>query len=85
MGNENFASVDILRVETAPDLGSARVYVNSAVGAKELEKSVGFLRTEIANNMKIKRVPNLRFIVDNGEQNAQRVDELLKIINGGAK
>jgi len=71
--------VHILRVEVSKDLSSAKVFVNN--GAEKVEKVAGFFKTEIANNMRIKRVPNLRFIVDDGEKNAQRVEELLKQIS----
>jgi ribosome-binding factor A len=81
VGNENLLNESILRVETSADLSSARVYISG--GQSDFEAVAGLFRNEIAQNMRIKRVPNLRFIVDLGEQNAQRVEELLKQIKGG--
>ena len=74
------ADVNILRVETSADLSTARVFVTG--GAKELSAQTGFFRNEIAQNMKIRRVPNLRFLVDNGQANADRIEELLRQVKG---
>jgi len=74
------ANGNVLRVELSKDLSSARVFVSGDI--KEFENMSGFLKTEIANNMSIRKVPNLKFIIDVGEQNAQRVEELLRQIKG---
>jgi len=70
----------ILRVETAADLSSAKVFVSGNV--EGFERSVGSFKTAIANGMRIKRVPNLRFVLDEGDKNTARVEELLKQIRG---
>lgn len=80
IGDQNLNDVSIIRVDISKDLGTARVFVNQK--SKEMETLTGFFRNEIARNLKIKRVPNLRFIIDEGEKNAARVDELLKQIKG---
>jgi ribosome-binding factor A len=46
-----------------------------------LERASGFLRNEIAQNVKMKQAPRLRFILDKGIENAARVEELLAQIN----
>ena len=80
---DDMADVNILRVETAPDLSSARVYITA--GADIMTNATGFFRNEIAQNLKIKRVPNLRFLVDSGAENSARVEGLLKqIAKGGS-
>ncbi|MCL2228754.1 MAG: 30S ribosome-binding factor RbfA [Firmicutes bacterium] len=81
-GDEAVIDVHILRVEASADLSTARVFVNK--GVRALDGMQGFFHTEIANGMKIRRVPKLRFIVDDGAQNAARVDELLSQIKGDA-
>jgi len=80
IGNENLVNENILRVEVSKDLSSCRVFISGALN--EFESVSGLLRNEIAQNMSIRRIPNLRFIVDVGEENARRVDELLKQIKG---
>ncbi|MDR0462044.1 MAG: 30S ribosome-binding factor RbfA [Christensenellaceae bacterium] len=78
---DSFLDVHILRVEASADLSSARVYVN--IKAKEMEAHNGFFRNEIAQSINLRKVPNLRFIVDDGEKNTARVEELLKQIKEG--
>ena len=76
----------VLNVELSKDAGTATVFVTH--GADKLAKKAGFLRHEIAENIRMKRVPNIRFINDIGEANAKRVDDLLSVIakqSGGAK
>ena len=76
----NNIDAHILRVEAAADLGTARVYVNGK--REEFERATGFSKNEIAQKMKIRKVPALRFIVDEGEKNTARVEELLLQIKG---
>ena len=68
----------ILRVEVTPDLGLAKVFVNK--DAEKFATKTGFFKNEIAS-LNLRKVPNLKFIVDDGEKNTARVEELLKIIN----
>jgi len=80
MADPTVADVTILRVDTAPDLSSCKVFVTACPDA--LTRASGFLRNEIAQTLNIRRVPALRFVVDNGGENAKVVEELLKKING---
>jgi len=77
--NQNLADVSIVRLELSPDFGTCRVFVTG--GVEELSKMTAFFRNEIAQSVKIRKVPNLRFLRDDGEKNAQRVEELLGKIN----
>ncbi|MCL2586858.1 MAG: 30S ribosome-binding factor RbfA [Firmicutes bacterium] len=86
LGNPALVNVNILNVETAADLSTCRVFVdirhdNPAEILAQLESSAGFLRNEIANNVKIRRAPAVRFIHDQGRANAERVEELLSKIH----
>lgn len=74
--------LDILSVECSADLSSAKLFVPRITD----EKVLSFLKSQIAQNMQIRRVPNLRFIIDDGESNVKRVEELLaQIKSGGTK
>jgi len=79
MKDESLADVVITRVETTADMGQTTVYVNGHLNA--LEKASGTLRNEIAQNVKMKQAPRLKFVLDKGIENAARVDELLAQIN----
>ena len=78
MKDDSLLGVRLLRVETTADLSQASVFVNCGIDA--LERASGFLRNEIAQNVKMKQAPRLRFIVDKGIENAARVEELLQQI-----
>ncbi len=86
ISDPRLAGVVISRVETSPDLGLASVYFRSlqpttprTVRALELafEKASGRLRRRIASQVRLKRVPNLRFHYDEGPDARARVEELL--------
>lgn len=80
--NASFLDVTILRVETSADYAVARVFVQCDESAlRELEKASGFLRNEIASRVKLRQTPQLRFMLDKGRENADRVEELLAQIN----
>lgn len=90
MGNEALADVMILSVDTAADMSIARILVDIKGDEierqkimAELERASGMLRNEIASRVKMRQIPNLRFILDKGRANAERVEELLAQINGG--
>ena len=90
MNNEHLVGVTVLSVETSSDLSTSRVHIEVSGdeaekkrAITELEKSAGFLRTEIAGNVKMRQAPNLRFILDRGRESADRVNELLNQIKAG--
>lgn len=76
----------VLRVEAAPDLSSAKVYV-SMMGPKAdagaeavavLRRAAGHVRTELSRRMHIRRSPELLFIEDDGSAYAAHINELIK-------
>ena len=75
----SLTDANITRVETTADFSECKVWVEESDLAN-LEKRSGFLRTEIAHSIQMKKTPILRFMVDKGLENAARVDELLKQI-----
>ncbi|MEQ8169604.1 MAG: 30S ribosome-binding factor RbfA [Candidatus Eremiobacterota bacterium] len=75
----------VLDVELSKDLSIARVYVsvygdgdarNKAMEA--LESAAGFIRGELAGRVRIKSIPELRFIYDKSEEIRERISSLLK-------
>jgi ribosome-binding factor A len=87
--NPIFGGVTVLRTELSADGSSVRVFLTvggSAAEEKVLEafyKGAGFFRTEIAKTVSLRRVPKISFVVDKGNDNASRVEELLNKIHGG--
>jgi ribosome-binding factor A len=81
--------VDVLSVSVGADLGEAKVYIALSANDPEEQQRVfnalrsagSYLRGEVAAGLNLKHTPRLRFILDRGRENAERVEELLKIIN----
>lgn len=76
-------------VEVSADLGVARVHYLPAANAEPtaelddtlgeaLEKAAGFLRSSLASELEIRRIPQLIFVRDQGLADIQEIDRLLK-------
>lgn len=72
--------VRVSEVEISSDLKLARVYVGghggqeiSPVALKHLERARPFIRRQIGVALKLRVVPDLRFVADRHDQNVQRL------------
>jgi len=76
--------VTITRVKVSPDLQQARLYY-TAFGdeksrketARGLEAAKPFLRRAVANQVRLRRVPELAFEYDRGVEHQDRVEQIL--------
>lgn len=80
----------IIEVRLTPDLRVARVLVSVLGTAEEQEETLegfcaaaGFIRRTLAQQMKLRRVPELEFRLDHTEEQAARIDELLRKTHEG--
>lgn len=78
-------SVVVNDVRLTEDGRNARVFVAARgtdaerrAAIKALEHAVGFIRHEILERLQLRRVPDLHFTLDDSEDNAARIDQLLK-------
>ncbi|MGD9047629.1 MAG: 30S ribosome-binding factor RbfA [Anaerolineae bacterium] len=78
------AGVTITEVRVTPDLMLARVYftVLGDTGQDQealaaLERANGYLRTQLAGQVRLRSVPELIFELDTSAAYGQRIDELL--------
>ena len=77
--------VTITGVDTAPDLRSARVYY-SVLGDEAqrestqaaLERAAGHLRGAVGKRVRLKYLPELRFLVDASIEEGLKIDRLLQ-------
>lgn len=76
--------VTLTAVHMTPDLRSARVYFSRLGSAEEraeaaiaLEHATGFLRRELGLRLRLRHVPELRFIVDDSYDVNDRIARLL--------
>jgi ribosome-binding factor A len=76
--------VTVLDVRVTADLEQARVRVSAMGEAEERAESLAglmaaapFIRTELSRRMSIRRVPELRFVLDDSIGHVRRIDELI--------
>lgn len=76
--------VTVTRVVAAPDLTLARVFVQLLGDEEErrttlegLEGATPFLRSALADRVRMRRVPELRFEIDESLEHALRIERLL--------
>lgn len=81
--------VVVQSVDTAPDLQRAKVFVSVAgsAGAKDqalraLRRASRFLRAELAHRLTLRRTPELQFLLDETQDKAARVDQILRELAG---
>jgi ribosome-binding factor A len=82
------AGVVVARVEMSDDLRSARVYVRMLEGGEDetrrkdalagLARASGMLRREIAQRMKLRVAPEIRFYYDAAQEKIDRIESLLE-------
>jgi ribosome-binding factor A len=87
--------VTITRVQVSPDLQQARVFYTSlgrgdeAKARRESERALGravpFLRRHIGSRLRLKRVPELRFIYDESIAGQDRIEQLLDELHAAEK
>ena len=85
--------VSVLKVDTAKDLSNARVYLS--VYSKSEEKRLttfnaiagdsGKIRYELSQTERMRRVPELRFILDDSLDYGDKMDKLFIAIEKGEK
>ena len=79
--------VSVHRVEVAPDARLARIFV-SVLGSEDdrrstirgLEHATGFLRSRLGDELTIRHVPELQFVLDRSIEEGDRVIALMNTI-----
>ena len=78
-------AVTLTGAKVSRDLRHARVYFNLLGGQNDrrevlagLKSATGFIRSKVAKQLRLRFVPALEFTYDETEDEAQRIDELLK-------
>ncbi len=76
--------LSIIKVDVSGDLSYATVYVSAIEGydktvesVKGLKNAAGFLRREIGASMKLRKVPELRFVADNSIEHSAHIAEII--------
>ncbi|HWT28270.1 MAG TPA: 30S ribosome-binding factor RbfA [Methylophilaceae bacterium] len=73
--------VTITEVEVSGDMSHAKIYYSAAEGTKELQKglqkSAGFLRTQLSKRLLLRTVPQLHFVYDASIDRGMRLSKLI--------
>ena len=77
--------VTVTEVRVSPDLKQARIYVSvmgteaeQASALKGLQAASPYIRHQLSERLVLRRAPDLHFVLDNSEEYAQHIDELLR-------
>ena len=77
-----FTTVSDVRI--SPDLSHAKVYVSflgknykKRDGMEVLKRSKGFIKSELAHRIKLRKIPDLEFIVDDTLDRVDRIETIL--------
>lgn len=73
--------VTVTEVEVTGDMAHAKIFYSAAKASdavqKGLEKSAGFLRTQLAKRMLLRTVPQLHFVYDASIDNGMKMTQLI--------
>jgi ribosome-binding factor A len=83
------AFISISEVDMSPDLSVAKVYIsmmlakNKALTLEKLNRGKGEIRKALGERIgkQVRVIPELIFIIDETEENALRIEELIKNLN----
>ena len=80
--------VTVMDVDVTNDLSYAKVYVSflgkeerNEAGLKALNRAKGHIRSELARRVKVRKIPELTFLLDESFKKAQRIDDIIEHIN----
>lgn len=74
--------VTVTEVRATKDLSFATVYIRSDADVEEgiegLEHAVGFIRRELGRSLRLRKIPEFRFLSDETPEHASRIEQLLR-------
>ncbi len=84
--DEIIKSVTITEVRITNDLSFAKVYFTSLEEDEKqvklaLEKASGFIRSELCDKVKIRKMPELNFVYDESIDYGNKIESIIKRIN----
>lgn len=80
--------VTVGEVRVSPDLAHAKVYVSflgkgymKRDGLEALKRSKGYIKSQLAKRLKMRKIPDLEFVADDSLDKAMRIDEIISNTN----
>lgn len=75
----------VTEVDVAPDYSTAKVYVSflgknykKRDGIEALRRSKGHIKSILAKRVRMRRIPDLTFVVDDSLDKAERIENIIK-------
>ena len=83
--------LSIVKLDVSGDMSYATVYVSAIEGNDKTQESVkalnksasGYLRRELGSRMKLRKVPELRFVADNSIENSAHIQRIIDSFEKG--
>lgn len=77
--------LSIVKLDVSGDMSYATVYVSAIEGSEKTEESAkalnksasGYLRRELGSRLKLRKVPELRFVADNSIEKSAKISEII--------
>ncbi len=81
--------LSIVKLDVSGDMSYATVYVSALEGTEKTAESVkalnksaaGYLRRELGSRLKLRKVPELRFLADNSIENSAHISKIIESFN----
>ena len=81
--------LSIIKLDVSGDMSYATVYVSAIEGSEKTAESVkalnknaaGYLRKELGAHLKLRKVPQLRFVADESIINSANISRILESLN----
>lgn len=77
--------VVVSEVRVQPDMKHARIFISmrgtqkeQADAIKALEHAAGFIKRELMETLRLRRLPELHFLLDHSQEYTERIEQLLK-------
>ncbi len=78
--------LSIVKLDISGDMSYATVYVSAIEGSEKTAESVkalnksaaGYIRRELGARLKLRKVPELRFVADNSIENSAHISKIIE-------
>ncbi|MBQ2933049.1 MAG: 30S ribosome-binding factor RbfA [Clostridia bacterium] len=78
--------LSIVKLDVTGDMSYATVYVSAIEGKEKTEESTkalnksaaGYIRRELGHRLKLRKVPELRFVADNSIENSAHISKIIE-------
>ena len=81
LNNPDVGFCTVSEVKLSNDLSKAKVYVSffgNNYGIAALKRSKGFIKSTLAKRLKMRKIPDIEFVVDDSLERVSRIEEIIK-------